>query len=252
MAEKAKMHSLKVKTKAIELRKAGFTYREISKKLTVSLGTLSDWTKHILLTPAQKFAIQKRRRQHVFTPEEKLKAVERLGKFRFQYSPKELLHKVKLFHDRYGRIPLKREFNMYAEYRRHFGSWNNAIRLAGFNPNKQLFTFRMKASDGHVCDSYTEMIIDNWLFSHGICHERNKIYGQTKLTADFALSDGIVMEFFGLKGVNKEYDRNLQRKKLFCKQNKVKLIEIYPSMFENGTVETCLEKILTPYVNTRK
>jgi hypothetical protein len=53
---------------------------------------------------------------------------------------------------------------MYREYQQRFGSWNNAIRLAGFEPNSVIFSKKFLAKDGHVCDSYAEKIIDDWLF----------------------------------------------------------------------------------------
>ncbi|GAI04393.1 unnamed protein product, partial [marine sediment metagenome] len=84
------------------------------------------------------------------------------------YSKKHLITKIRKFYFKNGRIPLKREFNMYREYQQRFGSWNNAIKLAGFKPNQVIFSKKFIAKDGHICDSYAEQIIDDWLFKYKI------------------------------------------------------------------------------------
>ena len=61
-----------------------------------------------------------------------------------------------------GRIPAKRELvNAMSSTIRLFGTWNNAIRAAGFEPNRShddrmYKRTRTVAADGHVCDSVSE------------------------------------------------------------------------------------------------
>ena len=71
-----------------------------------------------------------------------------------KYARDDLLRKITDFYAKNGRIPLKREFNMHREYKSRFGSWNSAIRAAGFEPNPELFAHKFKVNDGHPCDSF--------------------------------------------------------------------------------------------------
>lgn len=226
------MHAESVHQKASALRKRGFTHREISKKLGISLGSAFLWTKGIVVTREQKREILERARISAFTPErrEKLRkwAQIELPKYRRKYNQEDLLRKIIVFHQKHGRIPLKRELNQYREYQKHFGSWNHAIRLAGFHPNPQLFAFKFHAKDGHKCDSFTEKIVDDWLFEKGILHKRNVPYEGTRMTADFMLNDGTLVEFFGLAGVQDKYDELISKKRAWCAKKGTSLIEIYP------------------------
>jgi len=117
---------------------------------------------------------------------------------------------------------------MYRTARKLFGTWNNAIKTAGFEPNPVLFAKKCIADDGHKCDSFAEKIIDDWLNARGIKHKREVPYPEDKrLTADFVLKNNWV-EFFGLAGELKEYDKLVKRKQILSKKYKLKLIEIYP------------------------
>jgi hypothetical protein len=228
------MYQPDIVKKARILRKRGFTHREIVKKIGISLGSASLWVKGIKITPEQKHEISERARLSAFTPErrEKLRQLSKINlaeyRYRRKYTPKYLLDKIVSFHEKHDRIPLKREFNMYHEYQVRFGSWNNAIRLAGFAPNPQLFAYKFVARDGHKCDSFTEKIIDDWLYKRGINHKRNVSYPGTKMTADFSLGSDVILEFFGLAGVQKQYDKIIERKRQICRDKKLRLIEIYP------------------------
>ena len=155
---------------------------------------------------------------------------ERLASYQYQvkYSDEELINKIRDFYTQNGRIPLKREFNALRIYRVRFGSWNNAVKKAGFDTNPVLFSKRFVASDGHICDSFTERIIDDWLSANNIVHERNVRYGATKFTADFKIGSNVFIEFFGLAGVQKTYDKNIEKKRLLAKEMGYRLIEIYP------------------------
>lgn len=227
------MYPSKVRSKARTLRRKGFTHGEIVKALHVSRGSAHLWTKRIIITKKQKRAILERVRQSAFTPQRRKKLSEwakiHLAKYRERYTKEDLIRKIGNFYKKHGRIPLKREFNMHREYKRRFGSWNRAIRLAGFSPNPELFTHKFKAKDGHKCDSFAEKIIDDWLYARRIPHERNVPYENTKMTADFSLGSNTFMEFFGLAGVQKKYDALLERKRKVCRERDIRLIEIYPS-----------------------
>jgi len=236
------------KEKAKLLRKSGFTHREIAQKLGTSWSIIWLWTKKITLTSEQKKAIQERRYKPTFTEErrQKLSQLARINLSPFwkkPYSKKELLDKIYKFYFRYGRIPLKREFNMYEEYKQRFGSWNNAIELAGFEPNQVIFSKKFIAKDGHVCDSFAEKIIDDWLSKNNISHARSRPYPNQKMTADFTVGD-VRIEYFGLKGLSRAYDQVIQKKRQLCLKQGLKLIEIYPTDLFSKSFKTCLGEII--------
>ncbi|MFZ5932945.1 MAG: homing endonuclease associated repeat-containing protein [Patescibacteria group bacterium] len=147
----------------------------------------------------------------------------------------ELILKIKTFVKRHGRIPLKREMLNYHAFRLRFGTWNQAVKAAGFIPNPVMFANKFVAKDGHKCDSLAERIIDDWLYARKIKHERNTLYpGDQGLKVDFKVRNYWV-EFFGLSGESRKYDR-LKRKKLrLAKKLNLKLVGIYlKDLFPKG------------------
>lgn len=224
------MYPRNVRERARIFRRRGLTHREIAKKLGISLGSADLWVRGIVLTEKQKQDIQNRRRRHIFTKREKTRVINRLKPYWYKrtYKDADLIKKIKDFYSKNGRIPLKREFNSLRVFRTHFGSWNNAIRTAGFDTNPVLFAKKFTANDGHPCDSFTEKIIDDWLYRRGIRHRRRIPYPGTRMTADFSLGRKVLLEFFGLAGVQKQYDELLKRKRRICQEQGIRLIEIYP------------------------
>lgn len=225
-------HIASTKNQAIALRRSGWTHREIARELGVSLGSAYVWTKDILLSIEQKRAVEERRVENVFTPRLR-KRLSEIAKNRLvhpseKYTRENLIDKIVNFERKNGRMPLKREFNLYYAYKRHFGSWNAAIRKAGFIPNPELFARKFTAQDGHRCDSFTERVIDDWLSANKIIHKRHVKYGNTKFTADFLLRGGLFVEFFGLAGVQKGYDSVILKKRKLAKRFGLRLQEIYP------------------------
>jgi hypothetical protein len=233
------------------LRAEGKTHREIVGELGISLGTANVWTKGSILLPEQQREIQRRRNQHVMTAEERDKVSQWMKRFWLlrKYTREDLLEKIMKFYKKHGRIPLKREFNSFRVFKNEFGSWNKAIIAAGFDPNPVLFAKKFTAGDGHPCDSFTERIIDDWFFKKHIVHERQWHYGDTKMTADFFIQPNIIVEFFGLAGVQKRYDVILERKRTFCAEQNLRLIEIYPKdIFPVNTLDYGLLNIILPPV----
>jgi len=243
------MHPVEIREKTRILRSKGLTHREISRKLHISCGSACLWTRGVSITPKQRLAILDRARKSAFTQQRRKKlrqwAKVGLSQYREHYTNKNLLEKIINFYKENGRIPLKREFNMYREYKRRFGSWNKAICLAGFLPNPELFTHKFKAQDGHLCDSFSEKIIDDWLHDNKIYHKRSVPYPGTRMTADFSLAPNLFLEFFGLAGVQKEYDRLLNKKRKICRSLGIYLIEVYPKhLFPKNTLSNLVTKDL--------
>ena len=141
---------------------------------------------------------------------------------------KKIYKEIREFYKKHKRIPLKRESHHYCAARNRFGTWNKAIAFAGFKPNPVLFARKHTANDGHKCDSLSEKIIDDWLYTRKIQHKRAVPYPENpSLTVDFVIKNNWI-EFFGLAGDLKEYDRLLKKKQILAKKHKLSLLEIYP------------------------
>ena len=228
-----KRYTEEIISRAKILRKQGQTHREIARKLNIAIGTAHLWTRSIVLTAEQKKAIELRRNRislNFDINKRRILARKNLARF-WKPTPtnEDLLQRIVSFYKQHKRIPLKREFNStYREYKERFGGWNAAIRLAGFTPNPVIFSHKFKSEDDHFCDSFAEKIIDDWFYNNKIEHSRNFKYGKTKMTADFMIQPNIIVEFFGLTGVQKGYDEIIKRKRKYCKNLNLKLIEIYP------------------------
>ncbi len=167
------MYQKELKQKAKKFRRTGFTHREIAKKFHIALSTAHEWTKGITLTDQQKKEIQKRWYKNYIqrfrayikqNPENFHKEIlKRLRPYQYKkrYSKNDLIQIIKKFYRANKRIPLKREIGETRVYRQNFGTWNNAIRSAGFDPNPVRFAKKFIANDGHHCDSFTEKVIDD-------------------------------------------------------------------------------------------
>jgi len=140
----------------------------------------------------------------------------------------QIIKKIKEFHGREERIPLKKEFFNYKAARLRFGSWNKAIKAAGFEPNPVMFAKKYIANDGHKCDSLAEKIIDDWFFARKIEHDIHVPYpSYPRLTCDFVISNHFI-EFFGLEGEHKRYTELVKQKRKIAKKLKLKFLEVKP------------------------
>lgn len=153
------------------------------------------------------------------------------------YTQEELLNIIRNSARKLKRVPARRELRgVDNAYKRFFGSWNNAVIAAGLLPNRshnqQMYKCaRTKALDGHLCDSVSELIIDNWLTKNKLKHKRNIPYPKTNHKADWGIDlkgRTIFIEYFGLAKDSPRYDRTVERKKDICRKYKIKLISIYP------------------------
>ncbi|MDP3792780.1 MAG: hypothetical protein Q8Q89_03545 [bacterium] len=154
---------------------------------------------------------------------------------RFKYTKEEIVEIIQKYFKNNSRIPPKREVREISHKAIHlFDSWNNAILAAGLIPNRSQDN-RMykrisgKALDGHPCDSASEILIDNWLHKNRIDHERNSPYPTTNHKSDWSIKNGkIFVEYFGLAKDSPRYDRSIKEKIKICRENKIKLVAIYP------------------------
>lgn len=111
-----------------------------------------------------------------------------------------------------------------------FGTWNKAVQFCGLTPNTQIYSKkRITCSDGHVVDSLSEKIIDQWLSEQKINHEIHKKYPESNWICDFYLIDyGIWIEYFGLYNEVEEYTEVAKQKIEFCKSKGLKLVTLFP------------------------
>lgn len=152
---------------------------------------------------------------------------------RRRFTKEQLIESLQRTSKEIGRVPAKRdveEIRYACVY--YFGSWNKAILAAGLKPNrshnqrmyKRVMT---KAKDGHLCDSVSEALIDNWFTDRHIQHTRDTPYPTTHHKADWNVS-GVFVEYFGLAKDSPRYDRAIKIKRNLCRRHNIPLVEIYP------------------------
>jgi hypothetical protein len=171
-----------------------------------------------------------------------------------QKSVQEILEIIKLKARGLKRTPAKRELEKINDACiKIFGSWNNAIAAAGLHPHRS-HSQRMykrintKALDGHLCDSVSEAIVDNWLTKNKIPHKRNVFYPNTNYKADWEIKCGknnTMVEYFGLAKDSPRYDRTIREKKALCRKYEISLIAIYPwDLYPKNRLNKKLRNIL--------
>lgn len=134
------------------------------------------------------------------------------------------------------------------QVRRLFGTWLEALVEAGVLEDGSRETLRGTqciANDGHVCLSFGEKTIDDFLSSRGVPHSKEPGYPGTAYRADFQIGDHLV-EYFGLAG-DEDYDRRAAEKKELAEQSDIPLISIYP---DDLLSVKALERKLKPALNS--
>jgi hypothetical protein len=118
-----------------------------------------------------------------------------------------------------------------------YGNWLNAVVATGYlgkeGFKKTLYGYKVIAKDGHVCNSFAEKIIDDWLYNNNIEHEKEPAYPDcirdflnSKVRADWKIGD-IYVEYFGLQ-TNKDYAKKTEDKIMSCQLKGVSLLPLYP------------------------
>lgn len=111
----------------------------------------------------------------------------------------------------------------------HFGSWLKALIAAEVLEDGRRETSRGTqciAKDGHVCLSYGEKTIDDFLSSRSVEHEKEPSYPETNYRADFRVGDYFI-EYFGMAG-DEGYDERAEEKRKIAKVNGIPLVGLYP------------------------
>lgn len=144
----------------------------------------------------------------------------------------ELVKQIQLLALKLSRPPTRRECTYSTSCYKYFGSWNNALIAAGLTPHRSLNQRMYKrqlciAKDGHVCNSVSELLIDNWLYKRNINHKKETAYPKGKFTADWSLSKNTFVEYFGLANDSRRYDQEIQKKRRICQEYGINLLAIY-------------------------
>ena len=120
-----------------------------------------------------------------------------------------------------------------AGYKEEFGNFFTALVESGILPEgsrRMRIGTMVLANDGHLCLSLPEKEIDDFLFEHGVLHEKEVRYPDSKMRADWEIlgqAQRVFVEYFGLMS-NRAYAKKAKQKATMAKSNKIELIEIYP------------------------
>lgn len=177
-----------------------------------------------------------------------------------QYTKGELLEAIKNAFKKLKRVPARRELpkGINDACRKSFGSWNKAVSTAGFIPNRShndrmYKRIKAVAEDGHLCDSVSELLIDNWLYKNNILHKKDVFYPTTQHKTDWQIifdNQKIFVEYFGLANDSPRYDRCIKEKLKLCNKNNVSLIAIYPKdLYPKNFLEDNLKNKFKNYLS---
>lgn len=131
-------------------------------------------------------------------------------------------------------------------YLNEFGSWTDAIKESGLIPQGKIY-YSIK---GTKCLSYYELLFANMLETYGINFKKEVFYRDympldRKFRFDYVLNfnnEEYFVEIFGITD-NKDYEEKTKYKVQLCKENKLKLIAIYPKDFKSYKLDE-LHKML--------
>ncbi|MNF73146.1 hypothetical protein D3C84_551410 [compost metagenome] len=127
-----------------------------------------------------------------------------------------------------------------SKYIREFGSWTNAIKVAGLKPIGKIY-YSIK---GTKCLSYYELLFTNMLEAYNIDFKKEVFYKEhmhidRRFRFDYVIdmnNSKYFIEIFGMTG-NEGYEERIKYKKYLCKENNLPLIEIYPKDFSSYNLE---------------
>lgn len=108
-----------------------------------------------------------------------------------------------------------------------------------------------RCEDGHYVRSLSEMIIDNWLYSHGYVHSyEKKVFMKSnpeeEVLSDFYLPQGnVYIEFWGLEN-NKHYQERKKKKIELYNKNNYKRIDLTEKDIKH--LDDILPKLLSQFI----
>ncbi|MGD7047093.1 hypothetical protein FZC83_02420 [Rossellomorea marisflavi] len=168
-------------------------------------------------------------------------------------SKERLLSEFKTLCETLGRVPNHEDLSKCSytsnttTYKKHFGSMDKVWDIVGvdFEANQDMSAgIVSKNKNNEVCRSTQELIISNLLIENNLMYVPEQQYSslldgsKNRWKMDWYLSDeGIVVEYFGLFDDRKlkinnrvgKYSRKVMKKLKFCKENSIKIIDLYPN-----------------------
>ena len=161
------------------------------------------------------------------------KALNKAGIEPLKENKNFLLNEIKRLNTLLGHPPTMKDMEIFGKYHpttyyNYFSSWTEVLSSAGLLPTK----YHIIAKDGHICRSNGEVMIDNFLFSHNIQHEREPLYPNSLMKADWLIKNCIYVEYFGL--INFPWYKNRVKQKLeIINKNNIPFIGIFPEDLKN-------------------
>lgn len=164
-------------------------------------------------------------------------------------SDNEMIQKLKEYAEEIGRTPFQADLDnnelmpSSTSYRRHFGTYTEACRLAGLEPNFNIYGERIQtylSKNNDICFSKSELIITNFFIDKELIYTKEFLYkhlvddprcGLKRI--DWLLNDDIVVEFFGMPEKD-FYRKKMEEKISICNDNNIQLIELYPEDLINN------------------
>lgn len=144
-----------------------------------------------------------------------------------------------------------------AKYSDEFGSWNEAIKLAGLKPNNNMYY----SNGGIECLSYYELVFTNMLEEYSLKFLKEEPYRKYINTNRLYRFDYVIdlddqklfVEIFGIT-CRPDYKEKTNIKINICKENQLNLIEIYPYDFTSYKTNEIYKMFLnkTNYTNNNK
>ena len=152
-----------------------------------------------------------------------------------------------------GRFPTSTDLRLHNKHKllsaisSNYDGLKNVRKFLGYTKNSPI------AKDGHFCDSFSEVIIDDFLYMNKIPHKRNIQFNFLKIKCrpDFVLDNMIFIEVLmadyrigNHKGRYKQYVDRYVRKREAYKNAKMEIIEVFPDeLIDRSKLEKKLYEI---------
>jgi predicted hydrocarbon binding protein len=159
-----------------------------------------------------------------------------------KYNKEDMLKDLLNLSIKLGRTPIHSDLisNNLASigtYRYYFGNYTEACIAAGLLPNFSKIGVGRKgvylSSKNDICYSLYELIITEFFIENIFNYKKEYYYYKLindkrcgKREADWLLNNNILVEFWGFPN-DKNYYNRMEQKRLICKDNNIRLIEIY-------------------------
>lgn len=124
-------------------------------------------------------------------------------------------------------------------FHRYFGSYIEALKLADLEIHRSLFGKDFKvyySKNNDICLSQAELYITNYFIDNNINYKKEVLYKYiikndercNNKRCDWLLDNNVIVEYFGMPS-KPYYKIKMDNKIKICKENNIKLIELYRS-----------------------